>query len=225
MKLYFKILLILFCAGCNNSTNSNTQNEASKQDSEIAKKIPGQDSAVNQRSNDSATIIQYEKQLLDLSSRILKSIKERDYAGLSKFIHPTSGVRFSLYGHIDTVSAQVISAGKLKKLGNNEQKITWGLMDGTGQPVDLSIDGYFKRFVYDADFLNAEKKAVNTFLESGNSLNNLKEVYPGCDFTEFYFSGFDPKYSGMDWRTLRLVFKKYKDKNYLVGIVHDEWTI
>jgi hypothetical protein len=38
-------------------------------------------------------------------------------------------------------------------------------------------------------------------------------------------SGFDPEYEGMDWRSLRLVFEKKNDIWYLVGIIHDQWTI
>jgi UDP-N-acetyl-2-amino-2-deoxyglucuronate dehydrogenase len=30
---------------------------------------------------------------------------------------------------------------------------------------------------------------------------------------------------GMDWRSLRLVFEKKNDIWYLVGIIHDQWTI
>jgi (p)ppGpp synthase/HD superfamily hydrolase len=29
----------------------------------------------------------------------------------------------------------------------------------------------------------------------------------------------------MDWRSLRLVFEKKNDIWYLVGIIHDQWTI
>ena len=40
---------------------------------------------------------------------------------------------------------------------------------------------------------------------------------------EYYFSGFDPQYGGMDWRSLRLVFAPHGEGWALVGIVHDEW--
>ncbi len=60
---------------------------------------------------------------------------------------------------------------------------------------------------------------------SSNSLNNLETVYNGCNFTESYFSGFDKKFEGMDWSSLRLVFKKHLDRFYLIAIVHDKWTI
>jgi hypothetical protein len=42
---------------------------------------------------------------------------------------------------------------------------------------------------------------------------------------EYYFSGFDPQYGGMDWRSLRLVFIKDSNNWYLAAIVHGEWTI
>jgi hypothetical protein len=82
-----------------------------------------------------------------------------------------------------------------------------------------------QKFVYDVDFAKPEKASVDKFLGGGNSLNNLLQVYKDCHFTESYFSGFEKKYEGMDWRTLRLVFKERDKKFYLIGIVHDQWTI
>ena len=59
----------------------------------------------------------------------------------------------------------------------------------------------------------------------GNSLNNIREFYPGSYFVEYHFSGFDPQYAGMDWQSLRLVFLEEDGVWLLVGIVHDQWTI
>jgi hypothetical protein len=42
---------------------------------------------------------------------------------------------------------------------------------------------------------------------------------------EYHFSGFEAQYEGMDWESLRLVFIQEDSTWYLVGIVHDEWTI
>jgi hypothetical protein len=83
---------------------------------------------------------------------------------------------------------------------------------------------YIDKFVYNADFLNAEKTAYNQVIGKGNSLNNLGEVFPNHPFIEYYFSGFDEKYAGMDWTSLRLVFKLHQGNYYLVAIVHDQWT-
>ncbi|HJS55863.1 MAG TPA: hypothetical protein VJ765_15020, partial [Chitinophagaceae bacterium] len=95
----------------------------------------------------------------------------------------------------------------------------------TGDPIRMTLNNYMQRFVYDVDFVKPEKRSVNDFIAAGNSLNNLLSVYENCDFTESYFSGFEKKYEGMDWKSLRLVFKERNGRFLLVGIVHDEWTI
>jgi hypothetical protein len=163
--------------------------------------------------------------LTQLARTVLKSCKEKDFKLLSSFIHPVAGLRFSPYAYVDTTTHQRLSAPALRNLASSKQKIKWGFYDGSGDTILLNLAGYFNRFVYDKDFMAAPKRSLNKILGGGNSLNNLTKIYPGCDFMEFYFPGTDPKYGGMDWKTLRLVFKKEKDKTWLVGIIHDEWTI
>ena len=107
---------------------------------------------------------------------------------------------------------------------NKQAKILWGTNDPTDDPINLTIDKYIDEFVYDVDFLHPEKQKINEFIGGGNTQNNLLTVYEGYDFTESYFSGFDKKLDGMDWRSLRLVFKQKDGKYFLIGIVHDSWS-
>ena len=163
--------------------------------------------------------------VLRLNRTILLLLKNRDYAGLANYIHPTRGVRFSPYGFVDTIRNQQLSLERfLKEIsGNNE--INWGEYDGSGEPMLLTLKAYLLQFVYDKDFLSAEKTSLNKMLGGGNSLNNLEAVYTGLPYVESYFSGFEKKYGGMDWCSLRLVFEKRRAQYYLVGVVHDQWTI
>ncbi|MET0393656.1 MAG: hypothetical protein ABW019_10970 [Chitinophagaceae bacterium] len=163
--------------------------------------------------------------LLRLAEKILGAIKQRNFEAFSSFVHPVAGVRFSPYAYIDTTRAKLLSAAQVLALARQNKIVTWGSYDASGEPIRMSIRKYVDRFVYDADFLHAKKKRVNEFVGYGNSLNNLKEVYPACDFVEFYFSGFDPHNDGMDWKTLRLVFRTGNGQPWLVAVVHDEWTI
>ncbi|KXK50074.1 MAG: hypothetical protein UZ05_CHB002001694 [Chlorobi bacterium OLB5] len=163
----------------------------------------------------------------EISGEILVIFKNKEYKELTRYIHPVKGVRFSPYSYIDTVSDRVFTRDnylahftKLKSA-----PLFWGYYDGSGDSIKLTVKKYFKRFVYDADFLNAEKFSVNSTIGKGNTINNIEAIYSGCKYTESYFSGFEEKYGGMDWRALRLVFKEYEGKFYLVGIIHDEWTI
>lgn len=161
-----------------------------------------------------------------LTKKVLILIKEKNYVSFAENIHPVSGLRFSPYGYIDSSKDVRLTKDRfLSLVKNKRQKLAWGSYDGSGESILLTLEEYFKEFVYDVDFVNPEKLATNKMIGLGNSPNNLESIYPGFPFTESHFSGFDKKYEGMDWRSLRLVFKKEGDHYYLVAIIHDQWTI
>lgn len=163
--------------------------------------------------------------LFQLSDKILALLKIKDFTGLASQVHPVFGIRFSPYAFVDTIHHQHLLPQQLTTFSQQKKILVWGAHDGSGEAIKQNINKYLDEFVYDADFINAPQKAVNKILATGNSLNNLKTIYPNADFTEFYFPGFDPKYGGMDWKTLRLVFQTENNKPWLIAIVHDEWTI
>ncbi len=165
--------------------------------------------------------------LLAQTREIIAAFKDGKYDSLSRFIHPEEGVRFSPYGSISIkndvlTKAESVKAWKDKK---KQPKIEWGIFDGNDKPINLTPDEYVKRFVYDVKFLNVDSIKVNRFIGVGNSMNNLLEVYPGTSFVESYYPGPGNKYDAHQWRSLRLVYKFKDGKYYLVGVVHDEWTI
>lgn len=165
------------------------------------------------------------KKLIELNKEILTALKKQDYQILASHIHPTLGLRLSPYATISVNNDVVFKSSELQKKMKESTKLFWGNYDGTGDPIDLSTKDYFLEFVYDVDFLNADKITINRSLAKGNSLNNIPSIYPESVYVENYFSGFNKKYEGMDWRALRLVFQKEGDKYYLIGIIHDQWTI
>lgn len=159
------------------------------------------------------------------SLEVLGFIKDYDLEKLSSTIHPEKGVRFSPYGYVDVEKDLVFNQQEIKKMVEDGSRYLWGSYDGTGDPIELTFKDYWKKFIYDVDFVNAEETGYNKALGQGNSLNNSAEVYKTAIIVEYYFSGFDPQYEGMDWKSLRLVFEKVNDTWYLVGIIHDQWTI
>ena len=200
------------------STSDNMQPAGAKQDS-LQKAKAVRDSADFARKKDSI--------LLKLTKNILTNLKNKHYAAFANHIHPVDGIRFSPYGHVDTVHHLKFSrASFINQVNKGDlDMITWGEFDGTGDPIKMTLNNYMRRFVYDVDFVKPEKLVVNEFIGTGNSLNNLLSVYKNCNFTESHFSGFEKDYQGMDWKSLRLVFKERNKRFFLVGIVHDEWTI
>ena len=224
-KIFIAFIAIsFFIIACKDKSKTETAEEGSANTTaanadtlQKAKAI--QDSVVFARKRDSI--------LLKLTQTILTTLKNKNYSAFANYIHPVDGIRFSPYGHIDTVQHRKFSRSTFVAESNKaEQDMTvWGQFDGTGDPITMTLNNYMQRFVYDVDFVKPEKIAVNEFINTGNSLNNLLSVYSECDFTESHFSGFDKKFNGMDWKSLRLVFKERNKRFFLVGIVHDEWTI
>ncbi len=164
-------------------------------------------------------------ELVTLSRSVLKAITTKDYSTLATLIDPLHGVRFSPYAFVDTTDNHVVFREDLLSNGSSDKKFYWGTIDPSGDSINLSLSAYFKTWVYDVDFISAPDMAVDKFIGFGNSLNNLKEIYKGLHFVEFHFPGFDKKFDGMDWRSLRLVFRKVRDHYVLTAIVHDQWTI
>jgi hypothetical protein len=163
--------------------------------------------------------------LLETGKHVLTSLKNKDYNKLSTYFDDDISVRFSPYGYIDTVTNRQFNKQEFDTLIKNNNVILWGNYDGSGDAMNLTPKQYFEKFVYNADFLDAEKTALDSIIGTGNSLININQVYPGARFIEYHFRGFDKKYNGMDWTSLRLVFKEINRSYKLIAIVHDQWTI
>ncbi|MGP9689124.1 hypothetical protein ACT3TH_08185 [Psychrobacter sp. AOP22-C1-C5] len=156
--------------------------------------------------------------------RIQRALANKDFARIVDDIHPTRGVRFSMYAYIRPETDKVFSREQYAQyLQQSKTRFTWGEKDGTGDPLVETLPTYLDTWVNGAIFNNASI-SLNDFKNNGNSINNLKTIYPNLDVVEFYYKGSD-EYSGMDWRVLRLVFDDYQGKRYLVAIINDQWTV
>lgn len=210
-KLFFPAIVLFVFVSCNDNSSGKKETK----------------DTVTTTENTPVKTIDKDQLLKNLTTDILSNIKSKNYSALTDYIHPGMGVRFSPYAFVDTVHDVVLNSAKFSEELNKspQKKILWGEYDGTGDPISLTFNEYMEKFVYPVDFLKPENFKVNEFIGSGNTINNLKDVYKECDFTESHFSGFEKKFDGMDWRSLRLVFKMDDGKYYLVGVVSDQWTI
>ncbi len=163
--------------------------------------------------------------VVSIAIDVMELIKDKDMNALSKYVHPTFGVRFTPYFYIDVQADQVFTSSQVANLMQDTEVITWGAYDGSGEPIELKFSEYFDKFIYDKDFVNPEIIGNNVAIGSGNMVDNVAEVYPNGHFIEFHFSQFDPQYEGIDWESLRLVFEEYNNRWYLVGVIHGQWTI
>jgi hypothetical protein len=162
--------------------------------------------------------------LIILGQQVLESLKNDQYGQLIPIIHPELCLRFSPYQYLNNES-RIICPSEFDSYTSSTEPFAWGHYDGTGKPIDLTFIEYHQQFVYDQDYLKPRIVGFNVEVSSGNSLNNIQEIFPDGIMIEYYFPGIDPRYGGMDWRSLRLVFVPENDQWYLTAIIHGEWTI
>lgn len=154
---------------------------------------------------------------------VLQALKDKNYKRFADFIHPEKGVRFSMYAFVSPEGDKLFSKSDFIKYQPTKTIFTWGALDGSGDLYKSTITDYLIKWVYSKDFATGQV-SINEFQGKGNSMNNLKEIYPKADFTENFVKGSESN-PEMDWKCLRLVFEQYQGKYYLVGVVNDQWTI
>ncbi|MBR6653321.1 MAG: hypothetical protein IKL27_01180 [Oscillospiraceae bacterium] len=163
------------------------------------------------------------QELVEQSYNVLSYIQKLDYNSLSKLVHPEYGIYFSPYSNINLTSNQWFSSDMLAMIDKVENPFVWGVYDGSGEPISMSADEYFSRFVYDRNFAGAPIVTIDRIAKSGNSLENTVELFPGCRFVDFYIPAQNE--DALDWSLLRLIYEEHNGSLYLVAIVHNEYTV
>ncbi len=163
------------------------------------------------------------KTIANKPEKVLEALRKYDLAGLSKFVHPDSGVRISTYC---TVSQDDMILYKKDLVKNDSTaKFIWGAHDGSGFPMRLSIHDYFANFINDADFSRPHKITYNEFAGEHSSAGNYFKAYPNSICVEYYLDYVMKDKNRMSWRNLVLVFQEHNKNWVLVGIVSGQWTI
>lgn len=162
--------------------------------------------------------------LLNTACLGVAALKEQNYSCLSTLVHPQKGVTFTAFSTVRPETDVTLSASQIKNLASNKSTYVWGTQNGSSSLIELTPSDYIKRFVFDRDYTQAPRIGVDQILFSGNALENLTEVYPGCRFVDFSFPAKGGDDRGTDWSSLKLVFEPGPYQWQLVAIIHGEWT-
>lgn len=163
--------------------------------------------------------------LLSTACAVNRCLQQQNWSALAAYVHPERGVTFTPYSTVEPRTDLNFSAAQIKSLAQDQTVYSWGFEDGRGDPIQMTAQQYYQRYVYDKDYTQAPEIGIDTIITAGNALENLIQVYSGCRFVDFSFSSSDPVNDGLDWSSLKLVFQMEEGRWYLVGIVHGEWTI
>lgn len=154
---------------------------------------------------------------------VLEALRRRDMAALARLVDPEKGLRFSPYSYVNIQQDLVFDAEQLPGLLREKTNYLWGYYDGTGLPIRLKPAEYFKSFVYDRDYLLAGAEPVSgAALKNSVTAGNVFEVYPKAVVVEYRDAETE---TSMNWHYLKLVFEARDKTWFLVGVVHDQWTL
>ena len=212
------LLLLSACSANTDSEDVNTNQTGQNQSTDTAQPTPGGGGKVNEEEPAKAATPDA------AAAAVMQALKEKDMGTLSAYIHPAKGLLFSPYAHIDTATAKVFPAKDFPAL-TDKAVYNWGTYDGSGELIELTFQQYYDKFVYDKDFMKAETVGADQIIGKGNMLVNIKDIFPGSYVMDYYFSGFDPQYEGMDWESLILVLEELDGAWYVSAVVHSQWTI
>ena len=172
---------------------------------------------------------------INLTREIAGYVKNKDFTSLSNFVDEESGLLLLPYYTYGDNQGRKLTKEEVKNFFMDTQEKMWGYQDGSGQEMFFTNIKYYEKYIYSYDFLRLGKESLNTSLVNGNTLpldQVLSEIFKlqisqgkKIQYIEYYISGFDPKYEGMDWESLALIFLNIKRQWKLVSIMHNQWTI
>ncbi len=159
----------------------------------------------------------------DTALRALNALRNGDMLALAEWVHPDKGVTFAPTAFIDDDS-QVFSAESIPDLWMDETSYLWGVQAGSGDPIELTFKGFYDAYLYSADFLFADAIGYDTNIIESGIIDNSRDRFPTASIVEYHFDGFDPDFSGLDYRTLRIVVEPFESTYRVVAIVNSEWS-
>lgn len=159
------------------------------------------------------------------AQQAVAAIATQNYQALSAMIDPAKGLRFTPYTYISGKEVS-LSPQEVAAAAGSTKIYHWGEFDGSGEPIDMTIKDYFARFVYNYDYAKkAQSITYNQPVGKGNSVNNQREKHPNAIIVEYHIPQNDPKYEGMDWGSLYLIFEQDEAAQWkLVNVAHGQWT-
>ncbi|WP_230533807.1 hypothetical protein [Microvirga roseola] len=153
---------------------------------------------------------------------ILDALAERDFDRLAAHVGK-GGLTVSPYVMLD-VHDVLLDSEEVGRCAQEKRIRLWGYRDGSGDPIETTCERYFAQFVWDADYRKADEVLYNEPRQRGNEINNNHGFVRDAIVVELHLGG-TAAMSGMDWKSLRLIFRQGEQGLSLVAITRDIWTI
>ena len=104
--------------------------------------------------------------VLQAARQVVEAFEAKDGRRLAQLVHPAKGVRFSPGAYVEVKSDVVFSRDQVIPFWRDRQTYTWGIADGTGDPIIMTPGQYCARYIMNRDFLRPFKAVSRTRLKS-----------------------------------------------------------
>ena len=170
--------------------------------------------------NDEAAVS--DSKVIEAGKTVLELIKNEDFATLAQDFIGTEGVWFSLSTNLEEVQ-QTLNRQQVANTKNDKTEYLWGYGDGSGLPIEQTIQVYLRERVSHKDFASGEAVVNEIQTRATNCLNTLQTLAPEHQWVEFYLPA--TAEGGFDWASRYLIFKPNNQRLDLVGIANHQWCI
>ena len=156
------------------------------------------------------------------ATEILHAIHDRNMALLSNYVHIEKGLLLSPYYSVSD-NTVAFEKNEIQTLLEDETEYLWGYEEANTE-IKLTPSAYFEKHLQVERFFNSDEVFVEHQNQQVDPSYYLKGVFPDSKIVEFYHAGTE-KYSGMDWRSINLVFEQNTNGMWrLVAIVNNRFT-
>lgn len=157
-----------------------------------------------------------------VTTSVVAAMARRDLETLAGFVGE-EGLIVSPYVMLDQGDLR-LSRAEVEHCGSDAQIRLWGYRDGSGSPIETTCKSYFDEFVWNADYREAHEVLYDEPRQRGNEVNNNHDFVPGGVVVELHIRGQGGQ-KAMNWKSLRLIFRKGEQGLFLIAITRDVWTI
>jgi len=159
--------------------------------------------------------------IYNTNQNVITAMRDGDFLELQKYIHPTRGVRISLFNRTFASTSDIILSRD--DLLSNPTHI-WGVFPGTGWDIEMSFNELFNTILWDRDYSQYVPifNPVELSINHSQALGNAYIFYDKCIAVLHLYEGND-EWQQMDWSGLKLIYQEYLDGNwYLTGIMRSQ---
>lgn len=153
---------------------------------------------------------------------VLDALARKDFRRLATFTGD-EGLLLSPYVMIDDGDVR-LSRTEVENCATNPQVRHWGDKDGSGDPIEASCNRYFDEYVWNADYRQADEVLYNEPRQRGNDINNNHNFVPDGIVVELHIRGKSLE-TELEWKSLRLIFRKSERGLSFIAITRDVWTV